>query len=62
MNRIATRHATILLMLAASAGLLALDVPIVPLMVGFGLCIAAAMLGLLWRERQQPARGRSASA
>ena len=53
---------SILLMLAAYAGLLALDVPIVPLMVGFGLCIAAAMLGLLWRERRRPARGHRASA
>jgi MFS transporter, LPLT family, lysophospholipid transporter len=41
---------SVLVMLLVYAGLLKLDVPIVPLMVGFGLCIAAAMAALMWRH------------
>ena len=41
-----------LLMLAAYAGLLSLDVPLVPLMAGFGGLIALAMALLIaWRAR-----------
>ena len=42
---------SILAMLSAYAAMLALDVPIVPLMSGFGLAIAAAVAALMWRER-----------
>jgi hypothetical protein len=53
-------NASILAMLAAYALLIALDVSIVTLLVGFGLCIAAAMALLMWRERacsgDQPVR------
>jgi len=44
-------NASVMGMLAVYAALLWLDVPIVPLMVGFGLMIAAAIAALLWRER-----------
>jgi hypothetical protein len=40
---------SVLLMLAAYSGLLALELPLVPLMMGFGLFIAAAMALLIWR-------------
>jgi MFS family permease len=40
----------VLMMLAGYAALIALDVPIVPLMWGFGLLVAAAMALLIWRE------------
>jgi MFS family permease len=42
---------SILVMLSAYAAMLALDVPIVPLMSGFGLVVAAAVGALIWRER-----------
>jgi LPLT family lysophospholipid transporter-like MFS transporter len=42
---------SILVMLSAYAAMLALEVPIVPLMSGFGLAIAAAVGALIWRER-----------
>jgi hypothetical protein len=44
-------NASVLGMLAVYAALLALDVPIVALMWGLGLSIAAAIGGLIWRER-----------
>jgi MFS transporter, LPLT family, lysophospholipid transporter len=44
-------NASVLGMLATYALLLALDVPIVPLLWGLGLCIAAAMAWLMRRER-----------
>lgn len=43
-------NASVLAMLAAYAALLALDVPIVPLMTGLGLAVAAGMAALMWRE------------
>jgi MFS family permease len=43
-------NASVLTMLASYAALVALDVPIVVLMWGFGLLIAAAMVALMWRE------------
>jgi MFS family permease len=43
-------NASVLAMLASYAALVALDVPIVVLMWGFGLSIAAAMVALMWRE------------
>ena len=48
-------NASVMGMLAVYAALLWLDVPIVPLMVGFGLSIAAAIAALLWRERSRRA-------
>lgn len=42
---------SILVMLAVYAVLLALGLPIVPLMVGFGLLLAASMTALWWRTR-----------
>jgi MFS transporter, LPLT family, lysophospholipid transporter len=42
---------SILAMLSGYAAMLALDVPIVPLMSGFGITIAAAVGLLIWRER-----------
>ena len=50
-------NASVLAMLAGYALLIALDVPIVPLLCGFGLAIAAAMGGLIWSSRRT--RGRS---
>jgi len=41
---------SILLMLGSYASLLALQVPLVPLMMGFGGLIAAAMALLIWRR------------
>lgn len=48
-------NASVLGMLAVYAALLWLELPIVPLMVGFGLLIALAMTALWWRERQRRA-------
>lgn len=45
-------NASVLLMLGAYAGLLALEWSVVKLMAVFGLAIAAAMLLLIWRERR----------
>lgn len=45
-------NASILVMLAVYAGLVALDMPIVPLLAAFGVCIAAAMAALMLRERR----------
>jgi len=42
---------SVLAMLAGYAALVAIDVPIVPLMWGFGLLVAAAIALLMWRER-----------
>ena len=39
---------------AGYAARIALDVPIVPLMWGFGLAVAAAIALLMWRERCTP--------
>lgn len=46
-------NASVLVMLAAYGALLACNVPIVPLLGGFGLVIAAAMTGLHVRERRR---------
>jgi MFS family permease len=46
-------NASVLAMLAAYAALIALDVPIVTLMWGLGSVIAAAIAGLMWRERRR---------
>ncbi|MCV2356744.1 lysophospholipid transporter LplT [Paucibacter sp. B2R-40] len=46
-------NASVLVMLAVYASLLALDVSIVGLMWGFGLCIASLMGLLIWRARRQ---------
>ncbi len=48
-------NASILVMLAAYAALVALDLPIVPLMWGFGLLLALAIAGLIGRSRVAPA-------
>jgi MFS family permease len=48
-------NASVLGMLAVYAALLWLDVPIVPLMWGFGLTITAVIAGLMWRERRRRA-------
>lgn len=48
-------NASVLVMLASYAALLALDVAIVPLMTGFGLAIAAAIGALWWREHRRRA-------
>lgn len=42
---------SVLMMLAGYAALVAIDMPIVPLMWGFGLLVAAAIALLMWRER-----------
>lgn len=42
---------SVLMMLAGYAALVAIDTPIVPLMWGFGLIVAAAIALLMWRER-----------
>jgi len=51
-------NVSVLALLAAYAATVRLDIPIVPLMTGFGLLVAAAMalatLGL-WRESRQVA-------
>ena len=60
----ASENASVLAMLAVYAVLTAADVPIVALMQGFGLAIAAAMTALIARERlrrrRQPAGRRAA--
>jgi MFS transporter, LPLT family, lysophospholipid transporter len=45
-----SENASVLAMLAAYAGLLAVGLPIVPLLWGMGLTIAAGMAALMWRE------------
>lgn len=47
-------NASVLGMLAVYALLLRLEVPIVPLMVAFGLSIAVALGGMTWRQRRLP--------
>jgi len=54
-------NASVLGMLAIYATLIALNVPIVPLMWGFGLCIAAT-IGLLMRRESRRQRTRDASS
>lgn len=55
-------NASVLVMLAVYAGLLALEVSIVALISGLGLLIALAMAGLIWRERfRAPAGGAPAA-
>jgi MFS transporter, LPLT family, lysophospholipid transporter len=49
-------NASILAMLAVYAALIALDMPIVPLLAVFGVCIAASMLALMWRDRRRTRR------
>ena len=49
-------NASILAMLAVYALMIWLDVPIVTLMTGFGLLIAAAVAALTWRELQRTRR------
>jgi len=55
-----SENASVLGMLAGYALFVAVEVPIVPLMSGFGLLIAAAMLALIVRERRVAAAGPSA--
>ena len=53
-------NASVLAMLAAYAGLVALDVPLRLLMTGFGLAVALAITLLMWREwRRDPSSGPS---
>jgi hypothetical protein len=52
---------SILLMLGSYAGLLAWQAPMLPLMSGFGLLVAAAMAALIWRRRCRPALAAAAS-
>jgi MFS family permease len=55
-------NASVLVMLAVYAGLLALEVPIVTLISCLGLLIAVAMATLIWRERlRAPAGGAPAA-
>ncbi|RZS58507.1 lysophospholipid transporter LplT [Sphaerotilus mobilis] len=54
-------NASVLAMLAIYAGLLALDVAIVPLMWGFGLAIAVAIAALMLLERRRVARASQAA-
>jgi MFS family permease len=49
-------NASVLAMLAAYSVFIALDVPIVPLLWGFGLVISGAMGLLIWRARARPPR------
>lgn len=53
-------NASVLGMLAGYAALLALGLPIVPLMIGFGALIALAMLGLIARARLRARAGAAA--
>jgi len=55
-------NASVLAMLAVYAALIALDVPIVPLLWGFGLLIAAAMGLLMWRARAGSQSGATSCA
>jgi MFS family permease len=55
-------NASALGMLAIYAALVALDVPIVSLMAGFGLAIAATMGLLIWRESARSRRDAMAAA
>ena len=48
-------NASVLGMLCAYAMLSSLGLPTVKVMWGFGLCIALAMAGLIWRERSNAA-------
>jgi MFS family permease len=48
-------NTSILVMLGVYAALVAADLPIVPLMWGFGFSIALAIGGLLWRSRRRAA-------
>lgn len=49
-------NASVLAMLAVYAGLLALDVPILPLMTGLGMAVAALLLALIAREARRRRR------
>lgn len=51
-----SENASILGMLAAYAGLIALDMPVIALMGAFGLVIAGAMLALMLHDRRRSAR------
>lgn len=44
---------SVLVMLAVYGALTAMDMPVVPLLHGFGVLIAVAMAALLWRRRQR---------
>ncbi len=55
-------NASILVMLAGYAGLVALEMPIVPLLAAFGGCIAVAMAALMLRERRQTQREAASAA
>ena len=46
-------NASVLTMLAAYAGMVALELPMTTLMCGFGLSIAVAMVALMWREARR---------
>jgi LPLT family lysophospholipid transporter-like MFS transporter len=48
-------NASILAMLAVYAALVAVELPIVPLMGGFGMAVALAVAALIWRGRSNPA-------
>ncbi len=55
-------NASILVMLAAYALLIRARTPVVPLMVGFGLMVAAAMAVLAWRFRPSARQARETAA
>lgn len=55
-------NASVLVMLAVYAGLLALELPIVSLMCGFGLCIGLSMTWLCWRRLRPATRTSSPPA
>lgn len=50
-----SENASVLAMLAVYGALVAADVPIVPLLCGFGVLIAAAMAALWWAEHRRGA-------
>jgi hypothetical protein len=49
-------NASVLVMLGLYAWTVSLEVPIMPLMTGFGLAVAAAMALIAWRFRRQPSQ------
>ena len=49
-------NASVLVMLAVYAALLAFDLPVVTLLSGFGVAIATGMAALMWRERWRDSR------
>jgi hypothetical protein len=55
----ASENASVLLCLGAYSALVAVDVPLVALMAGLGLCVAASLAGLLLCQRIRDRRAAS---